>query len=901
MPVQSTNWKPYRKIWIPALSGAIALSAVFGPAWPFAKPPIAAAATTAKAAVTYKLVKQSETIVTSGARQIDYKWVPSDAAKTTENIHVLAIDLTNPYVQLDALGGKGGSVTARQSVTAMAKETGAVAGVNGDLFNTSSSSEGAPMGAQITSGQLLSSTSQLTGMYAFGLNKDKKPIIDRFSFTGTVFSGDGSSFPLSGINQSAYRTEPDNGFSHANALYMYTSAWTGTERPKNSATTPTEALVVDGVVTEIAVDTQIATPIPANGYILRGHKAAADFIKNSLTVGQKVTSTYSLVSQTSGQTYDPTSFQMMVSGHTILVDGGKAATFSREISGLSGNANRARTAVGYSADGKTAYLVTVEENDDTKTAGVTLSALQQILLQLGVYKAVNLDGGGSTTMVTRPLGEFDVTLAHPTSYGTTQRLVANGIGVFSLAPQGSVKGIVASGAKTLFIGQQATYSLKAYDTYYNPIDPAGLTPAWSAAGSIGTFKDGVFTAAKPGSGTITVKAGEASNTVDVQVVGGDQIDRLTAEPSTNVLAAGTTVAVTVKAKLKDGTTATVPASALKWEFRGFTATASNGNIAIQSVGENTKIGYAIARYDGFSTVVALTAGAERTLENFDSVAYNIGFSGLPAETQGSVSLVTGMAGRETSQVLSLKYDFTNGTGSRFAYAVLNDGAGITVDGSPSSLTLDVLGDGSYNWLRATFVDANGKEGLVTLASAIDWTGWKTIKADLASAGLAYPAKLTKLYVVNLEEDQDERALTGEVAFDNLKLLGATGAAAGSSASVKLTLNSKQATVNGKAATLDAAPIALDGTTYVPLRFVSDALGGSADWEGTAKRVTVLRGDKMLELWLNKPDMIVNGVRVASETQPLVRSGRVLVPLRVISEQLGQTVDWKADDNSITIH
>jgi hypothetical protein len=891
-----SNSNLYRKIWIPVLSGAIALSAVVGPvgtAWPFAKPPIAAAAT-----VTYKLVKQSETIVTSGARQIDYRWVPSDSTKSTELVHVLAIDLTNPYVQLNALGGKNGSVTARQSVGAMAKETGAVAGINGDVFNTSSGSEGAPLGAQITSGQLVTSTSKLIGMYAFGVTKDKKPIIDQFAFSGTVYAGDGSSFPLTGINKSAYRTEPDNGYSHVNALYMYTSAWTGEERPKNSGTTPTEALVVDGVVQEVAVDRAIATPIPANGYILRGHKDAAEFIKKSLTVGQKVTVTSSLTSLTNGKSYDPTTFQMMVSGHTILVDGGKAAPFSRDISGLSGNADRARTAVGYSADGKTVYLVTVEENGSRK--GVTLSELQQILIQLGAYKAVNLDGGGSTTMVSRPLGEFDVKLTHPTSYGTTQRLVANGIGVFTLAPKGSVKGIVASGAKTLFIGQQATYALKAYDTYYNPIDPGGLTPVWSASGGVGTFNGGVFTASKPGDGTITVKAGSASNSIGIHVVGGGEINRLTASPSTTVLANGATISVPVKAQLADGSEVTVPASSLKWEFRGFAANAAGGNITVQSVGKDTKIGYAIARYDGFSTVVPLAVGAEKTLENFENVAYSIGFSGLPAETQGTASLVTGMAGRESSQVLDLKYDFTNGTGDRFAYAVLNGGAGITVDGNPSTLSLDVLGDNSYNWLRAEFLNASGKQVYVTLASKIDWTGWKTLKVDLASAGLTYPAKLTKLYVVNLAKDQDERALQGEVAFDDLKLQTAAGTSSGSAASVKLTLNSKQATVNGKAVTLDTAPIAIDGATYLPLRFVSESLGGSVDWEATLKRVTVLRGDRMLELWPGKPDLIANGVRIATTTSPIIRNGRVLVPIRVVSEQLGQKVDWNAADKSITI-
>lgn len=885
-----------RKCLVPIVAGAVLLGSVTGAGWPFAHPPVAAAAT----AVSYKLVKQGESIVTSGAKQVDYQWVSSNSSKTTQLVHVLQIDLTNPYVQLNAMSGKAGSVTARQSVGAMAKETGAVAGINGDVFNTSTStSEGAPLGAEIRSGEVLTSTSRLQGMYSFGVTADRQPIVDQFGFSGTVTAEDGTAFELEGINKSAYKFEPDGAYSHVNKLYMYTDNWTAPQRPMNSGTLPTEALVVDGVVTEIVPSGEIATPVPENGYILRGHKEAADFIKNHLAVGQKVSANYQLVSLTNGKTYDPTSFQMMVSGHTILVDGGAAAKFSRDISGLSGAAARARTAVGYSKDGKTVYLITVEESGGLK--GVPLKELQQIMLQLGVYKGVNLDGGGSTTMVARPLGDFSVTLAHPTSYGTTQRQVANGIGVYTTAPQGTIKGIVASGTKTLFIGQQASYALKAYDTYYNPIDPSGLTPQWSIDKPIGAFKDGVFTASKTGTAKLTVKSGSASDSVEIEVVGADQIDQLTVSPNTTVLEAGASISVPVKARLKDGRELTVPASSIQWEFKGFTANSADGKITVQSVSPNAAVGYAIARYDGFSTMFVLAPGSEKPLENFENVSYNVGFTGLPAETKGQAAIVTGLPGRETSKVLQLDYDFTNGTGDRFAYAVLNGGNGITVDGSPSALTLDVSGDNSSNWLRAEFKDANGKLAYVTLADPIDWSGWKTLRVDLSSANIAYPAKLTKLYVVNLAQDQDERALQGQIAFDNLKLQVPPQNVAITNTNVVLTVGSKNATIGGQAAKLDTAPLVQNQTTYVPLRFVSDALGGDTVWDPKEKKVTVLRGDKMLELRPGQSELIATGVRVPSPAAPLVKSERVLVPLRVVSEQLGLTVVWDPKKKSITIY
>lgn len=128
---------------------------------------------------------------------------------------------------------------------------------------------------------------------------------------------------------------------------------------------------------------------------------------------------------------------MMIGGHTILVDNGKATSFSRNVNSIGGS--RARTAVGYSKDGRYAYLIATESNDNSK--GMTLQQLQDFMTKVGVWKGMNLDGGGSTTMVNRPLAEMNTQLTFNTEYGTTQRSIVNSLGVFSTAPQGSLKGL----------------------------------------------------------------------------------------------------------------------------------------------------------------------------------------------------------------------------------------------------------------------------------------------------------------------------------------------------------------------------------------------------------------------------------------------------------------------------
>src|SRR5690606_11431199 len=102
------------------------------------------------------------------------------------NANVIVVDLHNPHVQLDVMTGKNGKFTTRQTVRSMAGETGAVAGVNGDFYNVSG--EGVPIGAVVSEGEILSSPSYLDGMYAFALTKDNQPIIDTFSFSGSIAS-----------------------------------------------------------------------------------------------------------------------------------------------------------------------------------------------------------------------------------------------------------------------------------------------------------------------------------------------------------------------------------------------------------------------------------------------------------------------------------------------------------------------------------------------------------------------------------------------------------------------------------------------------------------------------------------------------------------------------------------
>lgn len=114
-----------------------------------------------------------------------------------------------------------------------------------------------------------------------------------------------------------------------------------------------------------------------------------------------------------------------VSGRPLLVDRGR---ISDELLNFPRAATREpRTAVGVSADGRTVFLLTVDGRRAT-SRGATLFEVAEVLLELGAYRALNIDGGGSTTMFIAAEGGI---VNRPSE--RIERAVLNHIGV--LAPE----------------------------------------------------------------------------------------------------------------------------------------------------------------------------------------------------------------------------------------------------------------------------------------------------------------------------------------------------------------------------------------------------------------------------------------------------------------------------------
>lgn len=834
------------------------------------------------------LTLSSQETITSGAIMKNYIWKTTRSNKDVSvNANVVEVDLTNPNVKIDAMAGTKNQFTKNQSVLGMVKDTGAVAGVNGDFFNTQA--EGVPEGAQITNGQVMSTPAKISGLYSFAITNTNQPIIDIFDFQGRVTAKDGASFELGGVNKTYYWDDNDVAMI-ADGLFLYTNAWALTQRAVDGTHVPTEALIQNDVVKEIAVDTNIKMVAPADGYILRGSGLAREFIVNHLKVGDKITTKYDMVPHDASKTYDWKNFKMLIGGSTLLVDEAKPSYFTRNIGDFSGYSPRSRTAIGYSKDMKTAYIITSDRS--AGSAGMTLPELQQFMISAGVWRGMVLDGGGSTQMVSRPLGDFDPKLVNKTENGN-QRSVVNGVGVYSTAPKGDLKGLILKGQNILFMNESSTYQFKAYDDYYNPISVEGIVPQWSSSTTNGTFKDNVFTPTLPGKTQIIAKSGKGSASMDVEVVGRNQITSMKFNSGAFSLTEGGDFKLPISVTTRSGATRELPAASATWELSGVKGSLKDGILHVDSA-SGSQAAQVIARYDGYSTMVTLPVGQEKVWYDLDKFAVMTTGDKYPAEVVSAVNIVPNSGNKS----LEISYDFTKGTGTKAAYARFDGMNGVQIEGEPEFITAKVLGDGSFNWVRAEILDANGKLNYVSFTENMNWTGWRKVTADVSD--LKFPIKIKSVYVANPANGQDERAPKGKINIDDISFIYKGQLAALPKNAVKLTVYKKQATLNDKSYTLEQAPTIVNDNTLVPLRFVTEALGGNVKWDDKERKVTVIRGDKLIDLWIDNADLLVNGDRVTAEVSPKIMNNVTMVPLRLISERLGFKVGWEPKNYGITI-
>lgn len=114
------------------------------------------------------------------------------------------------------------------------------------------------------------------------------------------------------------------------------------------------------------------------------------------------------------------------------------------------------------------------------------------------------------------------------------------------------------------------------------------------------------------------------------------------------------------------------------------------------------------------------------------------------------------------------------------------------------------------------------------------------------------------------------------------------------------LSAGSVTVNNNLIKFDTPPYIKNGVTLVPLRAISEELGGDVSWDAETKTVTITNGDTVVQITENSTTCIVNGETIEISAPATKDCGRTYVPLRFLSEALGFNTEWDSENELIDI-
>ncbi len=359
-----------------------------------------------------------------------------------QKVHVVEFDLAQRDLDIEIL--KGQYLVSKATVPNYAKAYNTehadegkevLAAMNGDLWMTGVHSGPkvskqvlmVPRGVLISDGKLYCS-SQIkeeskgatngeghATFWAFGVTEDHVPVIGQpivqFSINNTTMN-------------KTVKTKAFNRLPAIDALVIYN----GDCNFSNYALDDAYEVVlkdiggefrfgttVTGTVAEIlGPDDGTSPDLTSDSIVLTARGTAIDKIKD-FSVGDKI-SIDMTVTDKSGRDNDWTKVTTAIGGHIPMVMDGKST-------GVSSKDKYPASIVGFKNDGKIVFI----QNDGRNprwSEGIPMGQVDELMAELGVNTAINLDGGGSSCMV---VGEEVVN--HPSD--GTPRTVINGIALVS--------------------------------------------------------------------------------------------------------------------------------------------------------------------------------------------------------------------------------------------------------------------------------------------------------------------------------------------------------------------------------------------------------------------------------------------------------------------------------------
>nr|WP_253287761.1 stalk domain-containing protein [Anaerotignum sp. MSJ-24] len=112
--------------------------------------------------------------------------------------------------------------------------------------------------------------------------------------------------------------------------------------------------------------------------------------------------------------------------------------------------------------------------------------------------------------------------------------------------------------------------------------------------------------------------------------------------------------------------------------------------------------------------------------------------------------------------------------------------------------------------------------------------------------------------------------------------------------IKMTIGDIEMSANDRVFYNDVAPVIVDNRTMVPIRVITELLGGTADWNEATKEVTLTIDGKEIK-------MTVGVVLEKYGVAPVIINDRTYVPIRFVADELGAETSWDEATKTVTIY
>jgi len=107
-------------------------------------------------------------------------------------------------------------------------------------------------------------------------------------------------------------------------------------------------------------------------------------------------------------------------------------------------------------------------------------------------------------------------------------------------------------------------------------------------------------------------------------------------------------------------------------------------------------------------------------------------------------------------------------------------------------------------------------------------------------------------------------------------------------------------VKGKDIKFDIPPVIKEGRILIPVRAIMNGLGANVTWDEASKTVTITKGDVTVVATLDSKVITVNGEEQTIDMPAQLISNRTFVPIRFVAQALNMNVNWDENNGTVDI-